>query len=301
MLKRGSSHILTLFYIEKNNRYIYCNTHLYRLIFIVIDKPYWGCLMLALKKQDIITILTHISRKDMNKQELLHILSDEIPNLNHVIDYLLSEEIILNNEGTFSITEKGLKKARHLYEKPPHLREKIKTKFTKRRGLIQLAILQLLKEEPRHGYQVMKLLEERSEGFYSPSAGTIYPALQDLFEKGLISVDEQADKKVYTLNHDGLEFLSDIVHNEDEVFWEEWRLRLMWKQSKEAELLREEMAKFQLEFQYAMRSVLQDPSLAFELVSIIKNGRNELINWSEKLVIKKTSISEGGTSSSTDG
>lgn len=257
--------------------------------------------MSALKKQDILTILTHMSRKDMNKQELLRILSDKIPNLTHLIDHLLSEEIILNKEGMFSITEKGLKKARHLYEKPPHLREKIKTKFTKRRGLIQLAILQLLKEEPRHGYQVMKLLEERSEGFYSPSAGTVYPALQDLLEKGLISVDEQADKKVYTLNHDGLEFLSDIVHNEDEAFWEEWRLRLMWKQSKEAELLREEMGKFQLEFQYAMRSVLHDPSRALELVSIIKNGRNELINWSEQLVIKETSISEGRSSSSADG
>ncbi len=243
--------------------------------------------MSAFKKQDILTILTHISRKDMNEQELLHVLSDKIPDLDHVINQLLDEKIILNKGGIFSITEKGLKKARHLYEKPPHLREKIKTKFTKRRGLIQLAILQLLKEEPRHGYQVMKLLEERSKGFYSPSAGTIYPALQDLLEKELISVDEQAGKKVYTLNSEGLKFLSDIVHDEDEVFWEEWRLRLMWKQSKEAALLQEEMEKFHLEFQYAARIVLQDPSLASELVSIIKNGRNELMNWSEKQMISQ--------------
>jgi DNA-binding PadR family transcriptional regulator len=238
--------------------------------------------MTVFKKQDILTILTHISRKDKNRMELLHILSDEIPTRNHVIDHLLNEELLCNKDGMLSLSEKGLKKARHLYEKPPHLREKIKTKFSKRRGLIQLAILQLLKEEPRHGYQVMKLLEERSDGLYTPSAGTIYPALQDLLDKGLISVDEQADKKVYTLNQDGVEFLLDIVHDEDDVFWEEWRIRLMWKQSKEAALVREEMEKFQLEFQFAMKNVLHDPSLAPELVSIIKNGRNELINWSEK-------------------
>ena len=238
--------------------------------------------MSRLNKQDVLTILTHISRKDMNQEELLQVLSDKIPDPSPVINQLVNEEIILIKDGIFSITEKGLKKARHFYKKPPHLREKMKTKFTKRRGLIQLAILQLLKEEPRHGYQVMKLLEERSKGFYSASAGTIYPALQDLLEKELISVDEQADKKVYTLNPEGLEFLSDLVHDEDDVFWEEWRLRLMWKQSKEAALLQEEMEKFHLEFQYAARSVLQDPSLASELISIIRNGRNELINWSEK-------------------
>ncbi|HWO95679.1 MAG TPA: PadR family transcriptional regulator [Bacillus sp. (in: firmicutes)] len=238
--------------------------------------------MSRLNKQDVLTILTHISRKDMSQEELLQVLSDKISNPAPVIHRLLDEKIILDKGGIFSITEKGLKKARHLYEKPPHFREKIKTKFAKRRGLIQLAILQLLKEEPRHGYQMMKLLEERSKGVYSPSAGTVYPALQDLLEKELISVDEQADKKVYTLNPEGLEFLTDLVHDEDEVFWEEWRLRLMWKQSKEAALLQEEMEKFHLEFQYAARSVLQDPSLASELISIIRNGRNELINWSEK-------------------
>ncbi|WP_078411984.1 PadR family transcriptional regulator [Priestia abyssalis] len=243
--------------------------------------------MSRVNKQDVLTILTHISRKDMKQEELLQVLSNKVPDPAPIINQLLNEKVLSMKDGIFSITEKGLKKARHLYEKPPHLREKIKTKFTKRRGLIQLAILQLLKEEPRHGYQVMKLLEERSKGFYSPSAGTIYPALQDLLERELISVDEQGDKKVYTLNPQGLEFLSDIVHDEDEVFWEEWLIRLKWKQSKEAALLQEEMEKLHLEFQYAARIVLQNPALASELVSIIKNGRNELMNWSEKRMISQ--------------
>lgn len=238
--------------------------------------------MPAFHKQDIATVLTYLSRKNMDKEELRFLLSKEMSNLNAVIDHLLNEEMIANEKGAFSITEKGFKKARHLYGKPDHIKGNVKTKSTKRRGLIQAAILQLLKEKPRHGYEIMKLLEKRSEGIYSPSAGTVYPALQDLFEKGFISIDEQTDKKVYTLMDDGLAFLSQIVQEEDEEFWEEWRFRLLWKQSKEAAWLREEMEKFQLEFQYAMRKVMHDPSLAPELAEIIRNGRNSLIHWSEQ-------------------
>lgn len=233
------------------------------------------------KKQDIVTVLTHVSRKEIDRKELLLQLRQEVLYVDSIIEYLLWEELIVNKEGALSITKKGLKKARCFYEKPLQLREKEKPKPQKRRGLIQAAMLQLLKEQPRHGYEIIKLLEKRSEGVYSPSAGTVYPALQDLFEKGLISIDEQTDKKVYTLTDAGLTFLAQMVHDEDEVFWEEWRLRLLWKQSKEAVLLREEMEKFQLEFQYAMRNVLRDSSLAPELAEMIKSGRENLIHWSQ--------------------
>ncbi|PGY09061.1 PadR family transcriptional regulator [Bacillus sp. AFS031507] len=238
--------------------------------------------MSGIKKQDILTILTFVSRKDISREDLLGALSEEISNFDTIIEYLLNEEMVVNRKGMLSITEKGLNQARHLYEKKSHHRKPGKKKPGTRRGLIQIAVLQLLKEEPRHGYEVMKLLEERSKGVYSPSAGTIYPALQDLSERGLISIDEQTDKKVCTLTPDGLEFLSETVHDEDQVFWEEWRLHLLWKQSKEAGLLREEMDKFQLEFQYAVSKVLHEPSLAPELAEIIKSGRAHLIQWSNK-------------------
>ncbi|WP_050182666.1 PadR family transcriptional regulator [Domibacillus robiginosus] len=238
------------------------------------------------KKQDIVTVLTYISRKETDREEVLQQLSQEVLYADDIVDYLLEEELIANREGTFSITKKGLKKARCFYEKPLHVKEK--TKSQKRRGLIQAAMLQLLKEQPRHGYEVMKLLEKRSEGVYSPSAGTVYPALQDLCEKGLISIDEQKDKKVYTLTEAGLTFLAQMIHDEDEVFWEEWRLRLLWKQSKEAVLIREEMEKFQLEFQHAMKSVLHNPSLAPELAEMIKSGKENLIHWSQTKAKKQS-------------
>ena len=69
----------------------------------------------------------------------------------------------------------------------------------KRRGFIKSAILHLLKEESMHGYQIMKELESRSDGLYSASAGTIYPALQELLEKELINLESGLEKKTFLL------------------------------------------------------------------------------------------------------
>jgi len=237
--------------------------------------------MSILKKQDIVAILTYISRNGISQKELHQARGNQIPNVDEIIDHLLANELISKREGILSITEKGLRHSRAFYGKKSHQRKNGGKRPTKRRGLIQIAVLQLLKEQPRHGYEVMKLLEVRSEGVYTPSAGTIYPALQDLSERGLISIEEQSDKKVYALTTSGLDFLKDNVDAVDEDFWEEWRIHLVWKQSKEAELLRKEMDTFQLEYQQAVRKVLQNPSLAVELAEIIKNSRDHLIKWSE--------------------
>src|SRR4051794_39858108 len=55
-----------------------------------------------------------------------------------------------------------------------------------RRGDVRMAALLLLAEEPRNGYQIMQELEERSEGMWRPSPGSVYPALQQLEDEGLI-------------------------------------------------------------------------------------------------------------------
>ena len=64
-------------------------------------------------------------------------------------------------------------------------------------GELRLVILRLLKERPRHGYDIIKALEERMAGCYTPSAGTIYPTLQMLEDQGLVRVVENEGKKVY--------------------------------------------------------------------------------------------------------
>lgn len=239
--------------------------------------------MLGNISQEMLTLLTFISRKPIKQGKLFLSLRNELTDYSSCLFEAIEKGFVQKDEQeVLSITQKGLKTALKFFDKQPHLREKMKSKFTKRRGIIQLAILQLLKEEPRHGYQVMKQLEERSGGYYSPSAGTIYPALQDLVEKKLIEVKLDEDKKIYALNEEGLEFINDLISEEDDIFWQEWAMRLRWKQSEEASLVREEMGKLQLEFHYAMKRVLSEPDLAKDVLSILNSCRGELINWSDK-------------------
>jgi DNA-binding PadR family transcriptional regulator len=70
-------------------------------------------------------------------------------------------------------------------------------------GDLQLVILALLAEQPRHGYELIKLLEERSGGFYVPSPGVIYPALTYLEETGLADVEAEGAKKLYRITEAG--------------------------------------------------------------------------------------------------
>jgi len=68
---------------------------------------------------------------------------------------------------------------------------------------LQLVILALLKEKPRHGYEVIKALEERSAGFYVPSPGMVYPALTYLEEVGQAVVESDGTKKLYRITDAG--------------------------------------------------------------------------------------------------
>src|ERR1700677_95433 len=68
---------------------------------------------------------------------------------------------------------------------------------------IQLVILALLAERPAHGDELIKTLEERSGGFYTPSPGVIYPALTYLNEIGHTSVEQQGTRKLYSITTEG--------------------------------------------------------------------------------------------------
>jgi len=74
---------------------------------------------------------------------------------------------------------------------------------------LQLLILGLLEEKPRHGYELIKELEERSGGFYTPSPGVIYPALTYLEELNYASVETSGSKKLYSLTEEGRKYLED--------------------------------------------------------------------------------------------
>jgi DNA-binding PadR family transcriptional regulator len=86
-----------------------------------------------------------------------------------------------------------------------------------RHGSLRLYLLRLLDEEPRHGYEVIRLLRDRFMGVYSPSPGTIYPRLARLEEEGLVTHDEADGRKVYRITEAGREELRSRSDELDEL------------------------------------------------------------------------------------
>jgi DNA-binding PadR family transcriptional regulator len=76
-----------------------------------------------------------------------------------------------------------------------------------RRGDVRLALLRLLAEEPRNGYQLMQAIEERSEGLWRPSPGSVYPTLAQLEDEGLIRSVETEGARQYEITDAGREHL----------------------------------------------------------------------------------------------
>jgi DNA-binding PadR family transcriptional regulator len=85
------------------------------------------------------------------------------------------------------------------------------------RGDLKYVILDLLKEQPRHGYDVIRALEERFQGFYSPSPGSVYPTLQLLEDRGFVTSSEAEGKRVYTITDDGRSFLEERAGEVDDI------------------------------------------------------------------------------------
>lgn len=76
-------------------------------------------------------------------------------------------------------------------------------------GDLQLLLLALLAEKPSHGYELIKALEERSNGFYVPSPGMVYPALAWLEEMDYAAVTTEGTRKLYTITEAGRDFLKE--------------------------------------------------------------------------------------------
>ena len=90
-----------------------------------------------------------------------------------------------------------------------------------RHGRLRLYLLKLLDEAPRHGYEVIRLLQDRFMGVYAPSPGTIYPRLARLEEEGLVTHDDVGGKKVYRITDKGRAEiqarLDDLADLEEEI------------------------------------------------------------------------------------
>src|SRR5262249_23643872 len=74
-------------------------------------------------------------------------------------------------------------------------------------GDLRLIALALIAEQPRHGYEIIKVLEDKTGGWYSPSPGIVYPTLTYLEEAGYVTAQAEGAKKLYTITDEGRAYL----------------------------------------------------------------------------------------------
>jgi DNA-binding PadR family transcriptional regulator len=110
-----------------------------------------------------------------------------------------------------------------------------------RKGDFKYVILDLVKDKPRYGYEIIRELEERFQGFYAPSPGIVYPTLQYLEELGHVTAELREGKKVYTITEEGRRFLEEKKDIHDEIrdnmkrWWESsmrHEFRELWHETK---------------------------------------------------------------------
>jgi DNA-binding PadR family transcriptional regulator len=94
-------------------------------------------------------------------------------------------------------------------------------------GEVRLALLSLLSEGPKHGYQLMKEMRERSGGVYQASAGSVYPTLQQLEDEKLIESKRKDGRRVYQLTQAGRKELARDPESVQRIWeraesWEDW-------------------------------------------------------------------------------
>ena len=106
------------------------------------------------------------------------------------------------------------------------------------RGDVRTAALLLLAEEPRNGYQIMQALEERSEGLWRPSPGSVYPALQQLEDEGLIRSDEADGRRLYHLTDAGRAYVAERLEDQPAP-WETFTDTLSDEHGETAALMRD--------------------------------------------------------------
>jgi DNA-binding PadR family transcriptional regulator len=143
------------------------------------------------------------------------------------------------------------------------------------RGDLKYALLELLQERPMHGYEMMKALQERTGGMYTPSAGSVYPTLQMLEDRGFVTVSEVDGKKVYTITDDGRAFLAEGQQEERgdprRRFWQ--ASREDWN---EMAAIMSEMRGLQPLLMHTVRCAVIDPKKLKRLRKLVDKLRAEL-------------------------
>jgi DNA-binding PadR family transcriptional regulator len=142
------------------------------------------------------------------------------------------------------------------------------------RGDVKYVLLDLLREGPRHGYDMIKELEQRSGGLYSPSPGSVYPTLQMLEDQGLVTSTTVDGKRTYRLTDAGYAFIEERKERTHDARGRSWL---------ESEHFREELRSMGREagelarsLRHAVQSYTPDPQQMKEIRDVIGETRKRI-------------------------
>jgi DNA-binding PadR family transcriptional regulator len=147
------------------------------------------------------------------------------------------------------------------------------------RGMLRYLILDALKDGPKHGYEIIKRVEEKTDGGYAPSPGTVYPTLQLLEDMGLVRSESQQERRVYQLTDAGRTELESKA-DEVEAVWSRFGGRLHVDfDLQELGFLRSEVGELlKTTFQVAFRGPLRtaDPATMREVRLALERCKTEI-------------------------
>ncbi|WP_156911816.1 PadR family transcriptional regulator [Salibacterium aidingense] len=142
-----------------------------------------------------------------------------------------------------------------------------------KRGDIKIVLLKLLQEQPRHGYELIKVLEEKFKGFYSPSPGSVYPTLQMLEDQDLVNIIKEGRKKVYHLTEEGRSYLEN--HQNEDPFVS--RMNMLENENlDEMQTLRSDIKDLFYEFIRVGRQVMKNPEKKEQLQNLLEETKIKL-------------------------
>src|SRR5918911_83472 len=144
------------------------------------------------------------------------------------------------------------------------------------RGDLKIVILELLRDQPRHGYDIIRALEDRMRGYYRPSPGSVYPTLQMLEDLGYVSSSQQEGKKIYTTTDEGRRYREDQKSTVDDI---RERIPAGWEAAQRpevADLMHELQQLGRALFRHGARGVLHDPERLKRLRDILARARAEV-------------------------
>jgi DNA-binding PadR family transcriptional regulator len=144
------------------------------------------------------------------------------------------------------------------------------------RGDLKYVILELLKDQPRHGYDIIRALEDRMRGFYRPSPGSVYPTLQMLEDLGYVTSSQQEGKKVYSITDAGRRYLDEQQTTVDDI---RSRIAAGWEAASRpevADLMHELRELGRVLFRQATRGALNEPDRLRRLGEILRRARAEI-------------------------